>query len=144
MMKKRKAWALEEINPGAYSGYDWTSEVLDSAFLSSYNPATEERIAEVSGCTTDDYDEVIRRAKTAFLAWRDIPAPERGDIIRQIGEMLRHNKDSLGTLVSLETGKSKQEGDDSPSIRRVIFEALLMASVRPGGPARWVLQLIMI
>ncbi len=111
MMKKRKAWALEEINPGAYSGYDWTSDILESELIVSYNPATEARIAEISGCTADDYDEVMQRAQKAALAWRNIPAPKRGDIIRQIGEMLRHNKDSLGTLVSLETGKSKQEGD---------------------------------
>ncbi|MCH9756749.1 MAG: aldehyde dehydrogenase family protein [Gammaproteobacteria bacterium] len=111
MLKKQKAWTLKAVNPGAYSGYDWTSKALDSVLLSSYNPATEERIAEVSGCTSDDYDEVIQRAEAAFLAWRKIPAPKRGDIIRQIGEMLRHNKDTLGTLISVEIGKSKQEGD---------------------------------
>ena len=110
-MKKRKAWALKAINPGAYSGYDWMSEVTDAELIASYNPATKERIAEISACTSGDYDEVMQRAEAAFLAWRDIPAPRRGDIIRQIAAVLRHNKDSLGTLVSLEVGKSKQEGD---------------------------------
>jgi len=109
-MKKRKAWAIDAVNPGAYSGYGWTSDVFDGDVI-SYNPSTEERIAEVSGCTSSDYDEVIRRAEHAFLAWRKTPAPQRGEIIRQLGDVLRHNKDSLGTLVSLEMGKSKQEGD---------------------------------
>jgi aldehyde dehydrogenase (NAD+) len=111
MIKKRKSWVLEAVNPGAYSGYDWTSDILKSNLISSYNPATEERIAEISGCTSGDYDETMQRAHQAFLTWREIPAPRRGDIIRQIGDMLRHNKDSLGTLISLEVGKSKQEGD---------------------------------
>jgi aldehyde dehydrogenase (NAD+) len=110
-MKKRKAWALEEINPGAYSGYDWQSEPSKTHLITAINPATDERIAEISGCTEADYAEMITRAERAFLDWRSIPAPKRGDMIRQIGEMLRHNKDSLGTLVSMETGKSKQEGD---------------------------------
>ncbi|MCH9716293.1 MAG: aldehyde dehydrogenase family protein [Gammaproteobacteria bacterium] len=110
-MKKRKSWALDAVNPGAYSGYDWTSDILKSNLIASYNPATEDRIAEISGCTADDYDNIMQRAHQAFLAWRKIPAPRRGDIIRQIGDMLRHNKDSLGTLISLEVGKSKQEGD---------------------------------
>ncbi|MDF1646237.1 MAG: aldehyde dehydrogenase family protein [Legionellaceae bacterium] len=111
MMKKRKAWSLEAVNPGAYSGYDWMSDVLDSGLIASYNPSTEACIAEISGCSAEDYDEVIKRSQKAFLAWRDIPAPQRGDIIRQMAEMLRHNKSSLGTLISFETGKSKQEGD---------------------------------
>ncbi|MDF1678218.1 MAG: aldehyde dehydrogenase family protein [Legionellaceae bacterium] len=110
-MKKRKAWAIQAVNPGAYSGYDWTSEVRDTHLIASYNPTTEARIADISGCTASDYEEVMQRAEKAAFAWRDVPAPKRGDIIRQIADMLRHNKDSLGTLISLETGKSKQEGN---------------------------------
>ncbi len=109
-MKKRKAWAIKAINPGAYSGYDWTSEVRNSHLIASYNPTIEARIADISGCTAADYEEVMRRAEKAAFVWRDMPAPKRGDIIRQIADMLRHNKDSIGTLISLETGKSKQEG----------------------------------
>lgn len=106
----KKEWGIDALNAGAYSGHDWTSEILKGD-ITSYNPATEEPIAEVSGCTASDYDEVIRRAEAAFLIWRKTPAPERGEIIRQIGDVLRHHKDGLGTLVSLEMGKSKQEGD---------------------------------
>jgi aldehyde dehydrogenase (NAD+) len=108
-MKKRNTWVIEGIHPGAYSGHAWTSEVLDASIV-SYNPATEERVAEISGCTEDAYDEVITRAHEAFLVWRETPAPRRGDIIRQVGDVLRHNKESLGTLISLEVGKSIQEG----------------------------------
>ncbi|MDX2346394.1 MAG: aldehyde dehydrogenase family protein [Legionella sp.] len=111
MIKKQKAWLFEAINPGAYSGYDWVGKIKKSDLITSYNPATEAKIAEISGCTSDDYEQIIQRAEKAFLAWRKIPAPERGDIIRQIGEQLRAHKDSLGSLVSLEMGKSKQEGD---------------------------------
>jgi aldehyde dehydrogenase (NAD+) len=108
-MKKRNTWVLEGIHPGAYCGHAWSSEVLDASIV-SYNPATEEPIAEISGCTEDAYDEVITRAHEAFLVWRETPAPRRGEIIRQLGDVLRHNKESLGTLISLEVGKSKQEG----------------------------------
>ena len=106
----KKAWGIHEVNPGAYSGSDWTSDILKGD-IASYNPATGEPIAKVSGCTVSDYDEVMQRAEYAFLAWRVTPAPQRGEIIRQIGDVLRQNKDSLGTLISLEMGKSKQEGD---------------------------------
>jgi aldehyde dehydrogenase (NAD+) len=111
MIKKHKAWSLNAVNPGAYSGYDWVSQIQNLDLITSNNPSTQTPIADISSCTSDDYDEVMQRAERAFLAWRDIPAPHRGDIIRQMGDMLRQNKDSLGTLVSLEMGKSKQEGD---------------------------------
>lgn len=111
MMKKHKAWGLKSVNPGAYSGYDWVSKIQKSDLITSHNPSNETPIAAISSCTSGDYEEVMKRAEMAFLAWREIPAPKRGDIIRQIADMLRKNKDSLGTLVSLEMGKSKQEGD---------------------------------
>ncbi|NCT57778.1 MAG: aldehyde dehydrogenase family protein [Legionella sp.] len=105
----KTSWNLEEVNPGAYSGYDWTSDVTHGD-IASYNPATEQCIAKVSGCTASDYDEVIRRAEQAFVVWRTTPAPKRGEIIRQIGDKLRQHKEHLGTLISFEMGKSKQEG----------------------------------
>lgn len=108
----KKTWGIDNntVHPGAYSGADWASDVLKDDLI-SYNPTTEKSIAKVSGCTVSDYDEVIRRAEHAFLAWRETPAPQRGELIRQIGEVLRQNKDHLGTLISLEMGKSKQEAD---------------------------------
>ena len=101
---------IQKVNVGAYSGYSWKS-TLSNHTLPSFNPATGEHIAEVAMCSMSDYQQVMHFSVQAFLTWREIPAPQRGDIIRQIGQELRENKDSLGSLVSLEMGKSKQEGD---------------------------------
>lgn len=101
---------IKPKNAGAYSGYTWKNKLTDHC-LPSINPSTNENIADVGMCTAEDYEVVIQQAQEAFLAWRIIPAPQRGDIIRQMGQALRENKDYLGSLVSLEMGKSKQEGD---------------------------------
>ncbi len=96
-------------NPGAMIG-DWQSSLNDGD-LSSASPIDGSELAKVS--TVDDaaYEHVLDTAHQAFLEWRDVPAPKRGDIIRQMGDALREHKDLLGSLVSLEMGKSKQEGD---------------------------------
>lgn len=101
---------IENVNPGAYSGQGWHSN-NHSHRLVSHSPANGEKLAEVATCTMEDYQEVMKRAEQAALLWRKVPAPKRGEIIRQIGQALREHKDSLGSLVSLEMGKSKQEGD---------------------------------
>lgn len=101
---------INEINPGAFSGQGWQSDI-GSSRLSSFNPATGAKLAEIATCSMNDYEQVIARAQKASLAWREIPAPQRGEVIRQIGQALREHKDVLGSLVSLEMGKSKQEGD---------------------------------
>lgn len=105
-----KRLGIQLKNPGAYSGYAWTSQSTGDG-LASINPATNETIANVITCSVADYHEVIQRAQEAFLVWRTVPAPQRGEIVRQMGQALREHKDSLGSLVSLEMGKSKQEGD---------------------------------
>lgn len=101
---------IEPKNPGAFSGYTWKSDI-GAQCLQSINPSSNKMIAEVSPCSADDYEHIMQRAQEAFLAWRIVPAPQRGDIIRQIAQALREHKDDLGSLVSLEMGKSKQEGD---------------------------------
>ncbi|HAT1774072.1 aldehyde dehydrogenase family protein [Legionella pneumophila] len=101
---------IKSVNPGAFSGHGWHS-VNHVHTLESFNPSTGNKIAEIATCTMDDYEQVMQRAEQAAQAWRKVPAPKRGEIIRQIGQVLRENKDSLGSLVSLEMGKSKQEGD---------------------------------
>lgn len=101
---------IKSINSGAYSGYQWQS-VEHDARMESFNPANLQSIAAISPCTMDDYQHVITRLQAAFQTWRAVPAPKRGDIIRQIGDALRKHKDALGSLVSMEMGKSKQEGD---------------------------------
>lgn len=105
-----KKLTLQAINPGALIGAEWTSSIHDQ-LMPSINPATNEKIAAVAPCSMDDYQNVMERLHVAFLSWRTTPAPKRGEIIRQMGDALRLHKDALGSLVSLEMGKSKQEGD---------------------------------
>ncbi len=105
-----KELKLKDLNPGACSGQGWQSP-LNASRLPSYNPSTGEKIAELAPCSLSDYQIIMKRAETAFSQWRQTPAPKRGEIIRQIAEALREQKDSLGSLVALEMGKSKQEGD---------------------------------
>ncbi|KTD51573.1 piperidine-6-carboxylate dehydrogenase [Legionella quinlivanii] len=105
-----KHLGIQDTNAGAYSGQGWQSECRAEKLI-SYSPATGEKIAEVATCSSDDYQKIMSRAEAAALAWRQYPAPKRGEIIRQMGQALREHKDWLGSLVSLEMGKSKQEGD---------------------------------
>ena len=105
-----KRLGIQELNAGAFSGYSWMSATTDK-HLSSINPATGKKIADLSPASMQDYENVLVHAENAFMLWREVPAPRRGEIIRQIGQALRDHKDPLGTLVSMEMGKSKQEGD---------------------------------
>jgi aldehyde dehydrogenase (NAD+) len=101
---------LADVNPGSWSGS--TSMQSDSAaIIESTNPATGEPIASVASTTAQEYEKIVSAAREAFLEWRQIPAPVRGDAIRRVGNALRDNKDALGSLVSLEMGKIKAEGD---------------------------------
>ena len=101
---------LGDLNAGSWSGA--TSIQSDGAtVIESINPSTGERIASVSGTTVDEYETIVNSAREAFAEWRTIPAPVRGDAVRRVGNALRDNKDALGSLVSLEMGKIKAEGD---------------------------------
>lgn len=101
---------LENINAGTWSGTESMSS--DAApLIQSINPANGEVIASVRATTAEEYDQVVCNARAAFLEWRKIPAPVRGDAIRLLGNALRDNKDALGSLVTLEMGKIKAEGD---------------------------------
>jgi len=107
-----KRLGINNINPGAcFQPTQWSESPSASALLTSINPATEQAIASVHPATLADYQQVIDSAHQAFLQWRQVPAPKRGEIIRQIGQALRQHKDDLGSLVSLEMGKIKAEGD---------------------------------
>ena len=97
-------------NMGASFGPNWWSETKDAGMLTSYNPTNEKPLANINLCSEGDYQIVIDRAQKSFLSWRNVPAPKRGEIVRQIGEKLREKKDLLGSLIALEMGKSKQEG----------------------------------
>ena len=79
--------------------------------IKSTNPASGEVIASVRSTTLKEYDKLVNNARDAFEEWRKVPAPVRGEAIRLVGVALRDNKDALGSLVSLENGKIKAEGD---------------------------------
>jgi len=78
--------------------------------LVSTNPSTGEPLGRILQATTEDYEAVVRAASAAFTTWRMVPAPARGEVVRQLGEELRANKEALGRLVSLEAGKILSEG----------------------------------
>lgn len=101
---------IKPRNPGACFGAGQWSGTRGAA-LDSLNPATGKPLAQVVPATPHDYERVLRAATAAFEEWRAVPAPKRGEIVRQIGEALRVHKDALGSLVSLEMGKIKAEGD---------------------------------
>ncbi|MCK6515309.1 aldehyde dehydrogenase family protein, partial [Myxococcota bacterium] len=90
----------------------WIGEPLATTgpVVSSVNPATGEVIASVRLATAPDLEQALSRSQDVFKRWRSLPAPARGEIVRQMGEALRAAKDDLGALVSLEVGKIRQEG----------------------------------
>ncbi len=106
-----KELGIEEFNAGACVGAgEWLATGGDD-ILKSRNPATGEVIANVYQCTEEAYEQVVAEADEAFKEWRQVPAPVRGELVRLMGVALREKKDALGSLVSLEMGKIKQEGD---------------------------------
>jgi aldehyde dehydrogenase (NAD+) len=102
---------LTPVNAGTWSGGQGWSTDTSGALLDSINPATGERIAQVRTASARDYEHVMSAAVAAAAAWRRVPAPKRGEAVRLIAEELRRHKDALGSLVSLENGKIKAEGD---------------------------------
>jgi L-aminoadipate-semialdehyde dehydrogenase len=102
---------ISETNAGAWSQDGGWSKDTTGSLIESINPATGELIARVRSATAADYERVIVSARKAFEQWRMVPAPKRGEAVRLIGEELRAHKSALGSLVTLETGKIKPEGD---------------------------------
>ncbi|WP_151087286.1 L-piperidine-6-carboxylate dehydrogenase [Hymenobacter baengnokdamensis] len=99
---------IKPENPAASTGRQWSTTPGPQKVIVS--PADGQRIAAVTLATVADYDAVVKTAQQAFLKWRLVPAPQRGDIVRQISNELRHHKEALGKLVSYEMGKILQEG----------------------------------
>ncbi len=108
-MEFLKQLGIEEVNYGACTGREWKKSE-GAGILEIYSPGSGEKIGMVHQASEADYEEMVAKASEAFLYWRDVPAPKRGEIVRQIGEELRKYKDPLGRLVSYEMGKSLQEG----------------------------------
>ena len=102
-----KELGLEEINNGSSTGSDCFS---NGGFLESYSPVDGKLIGKVRCSTKEDYEKVVSAATSAFKSWRTVPAPKRGEMVRQFGNKLRTHKEALGRLVSYEMGKSYQEG----------------------------------
>lgn len=106
-----KALGLGQTNSGTYLGHGQWSKTTDAGLLQPINPTTNEVIAQVHASGESDYETILQRAQEAFTTWRTTPAPRRGEAIRLCSEALRTHKDALGSLVALEMGKSKPEGD---------------------------------
>jgi aldehyde dehydrogenase (NAD+) len=102
-----KTLQLSDKNAGSWSGSHTYSS---TEFIDSHSPVDGAYIGSAGITSKNDYDQLIQSAQEAFLFWRSIPAPKRGEIIREIGDELQIQKESLGKLVSYEMGKSLQEG----------------------------------
>ncbi len=100
---------IRDINPGSWHG-NW-SNTTDQGLIESINPSTGKVIASVYASSGNDYEKVVAAAQQAALDWRMVPAPQRGEAVRLVTNALREHKDALGSLVSLEMGKIKPEGD---------------------------------
>ena len=135
-----KTLHIDLNNQGVSTGSKWlatTGEKIDS-----FSPVDGKLIGSVNAADKNSYEKTIQAAEAAFKKWRMIPAPQRGEIVRQIGEALRKHKESLGKLVSYEMGKSLQEGygevqemidicDFAVGLSRQLY-GLSMHSERPG------------
>ncbi|WP_316840821.1 aldehyde dehydrogenase family protein [Pedobacter gandavensis] len=104
-----KNLGIQEVNPAYSTGQHW-SGAANAKTIDSFSPVDGQKIASIQLASAEDYESVMKTAETAFQFWRNLPAPKRGDIVRQFGDALRAAKEDLGTLVSYEMGKSLQEG----------------------------------
>lgn len=130
---------LKKVNNGTSTGKSFFSNGEE---LVSYSPVDGAVIGSVKATTIEDYEKVIATALSAYKYWRNVPAPKRGEIVRQFGDKLRNHKQALGQLVSYEMGKSLQEGlgevqemidicDFAVGLSRQLY-GLTMHSERPG------------
>lgn len=136
-----KELSIEKVNPGACFGPDgWVTDKKGSV-MTAYCPATGDPIAKVIQTSSEVYDRVMAQAVSAFETWRSVPAPKRGQVVRDLGNALREMKEPLGDLVSLEMGKIRAEGhgeiqemidicDFAVGLSRQLY-GLTLASERP-------------
>jgi aldehyde dehydrogenase (NAD+) len=131
---------VEADNKGASTGSKWIVSAGEK--ISSFSPVDGKSISSVVAADKESYEKIIQIAESAFKQWRMMPAPQRGEIVRQVGEALRKYKEPLGKLVSYEMGKSLQEGygevqemidicDFAVGLSRQLY-GLSMHSERPG------------
>ena len=105
------ALGLSDNESGTYLGHGEWSKTRDAGVIEPVNPSNGEVLGRVHASSQADYDLILDRAQAAFKVWRTTPAPKRGEAIRLCADALRKHKDALGSLVALEMGKSKPEGD---------------------------------
>lgn len=105
--KALKELGVKDINEGTSTG---SKNFGNGEIIESYSPVDGKLIGKVITTTKEDYEKVLDAATSAFKTWRTMPAPQRGEIVRQFGDKLREKKEALGKLVSYEMGKSYQEG----------------------------------
>jgi aldehyde dehydrogenase (NAD+) len=140
MQQVLKDLGIKPVNSGASKGADFLN--TKGEVISSFSPVDGKLIATVNSATAADYELVVQKAQEAFIYWRTLPAPRRGDIVRQLAEKIRFYKEPLGRLVSYEMGKSLQEGlgevqemidicDFAVGLSRQLY-GLTMHSERPG------------
>src|SRR5687767_1127855 len=133
---------IEDVNAGASTGHDWWVRDDDSGRVVSINPSTGEPLASVVLASENTCDRVIAASVEAFRKWREVPAPKRGELVRDLGNALWEMKGPLGELVSLEMGKIRAEGlgevqemidicDFAVGLSRQLY-GLTLASERPG------------
>jgi len=108
-MKILESLGIANNNQGASTGASWQTTGTEGA-IEVISPVDGRLLASVYRCSEKDYRQCSASAEETFRAWRCVPGPKRGEIVRQIGEALRAIKTELGTLITLETGKSLQEG----------------------------------
>ena len=99
---------IQKSNPGVSTGRQWLSS--KGPAIVSVSPVDGKKIGSVKSTDEASFRKVVAVAEKAFVEWRAVPAPKRGEVVRQIGEALRKKKTALGMLVSYEMGKSLQEG----------------------------------
>ncbi|MDP9048425.1 MAG: aldehyde dehydrogenase family protein, partial [Bacteroidota bacterium] len=100
---------INDINDAFSTGNSWASSA-GAIIKNILSPVDGKRIAGVKMASADDYNRAVAQAAKAFITWRQVPSPKRGEIVREIGDALRAKKQDLGRLVSYEMGKSLQEG----------------------------------
>ena len=105
------ALGLGDQESGTYLGSGEWSKTADAGVLEPTSPADGSVLSRVQASSQADYERIVERAQAAFQVWRKTPAPRRGEAVRVCAEALRKHKDALGSLVALEMGKSKPEGD---------------------------------
>ncbi|MCG6926048.1 MAG: aldehyde dehydrogenase family protein [Acidobacteria bacterium] len=138
MKETLKQLGITATNPGGFCG-DWLGS---GDALEVHSPIDGSLLARVTQVSPDEYDQVASRAHEAFLSWRQLPAPKRGEVVRQLGNALRELKEPLGALVTIEMGKIRAEGegevqemidicDFAVGLSRQLY-GLSMHSERPG------------